>query len=195
MEGKAILFHSNLKDRCYDFITGKEDLIISYNDKDDVWLGSGMYFWDTQGNVSWWNKMQKKRNPQKEYEIVQVNANIENILDLTDDLVCHKTQEYWIELCSRLKCNSNIPLGQKLNTLFEISGWKKKYECIKVMGKYNNIRNYSGLFEYDIKSYKAEPTMATKCIYNIKSPSCIIEKCIYEEGLDYDERRKYTIHR
>ena len=44
MESKAILYHSNKKYKCKKFISQSDYLIVSENDKDDIWLGKGMYF-------------------------------------------------------------------------------------------------------------------------------------------------------
>lgn len=49
-----------------------------------------------------------------------------------------------------------------------------------MFGKYNNTPAY-GIFSYDYKANKAEPTIGVKCIYNIKNSKCILEKELYKE--------------
>ena len=150
MEAKVILFHSNESDKCKAFINNDVSLITSKNGKDDIWLGDGMYFWDNKGNV------------------VRVNVNADNILDLTDYDVYMKLKYAWEKLADKKQCNQELPLGNKLNMLFSIDSFSQKYDIIKVFGKYNNTPAY-GIFSYDYKANKAEPTIGVKCIYNIKN--------------------------
>ena len=42
--------------------------------------------------------------------------------------------------------------------LFSIDSFSQKYDIIKVFGKYNNTPAY-GIFSYDYKANKAEPTI------------------------------------
>lgn len=80
----------------------------------------------------------------------------------------------------KMQCNQELPLGNKLNMLFSIDSFSQKYDIIKVFGKYNNTPAY-GIFSYDYKANKAEPTIGVKCIYNIKNSKCILEKELYKE--------------
>lgn len=175
MEAKAILYHSNKKERCRKFISGEEYLILSENLKDDNWLGKGMYFWDNMGNAKWWNKKQCRRNPDISYTIVAVNVDLEKLLDLTDFQVYENLEKIWQDVCKKIKMSPDVPLGNKLNFLFDTQDFLKEYAIIKVNGKYNGTPN-KGFFEYNYKTRKAEPTMATKCIYSIRDEGCIIEK-------------------
>lgn len=185
MESKTILFHSNEETKCKDFIVGKIQLIISGNSKDDNWLGVGMYFWDNKGNAKWWNKKQISRNQAKKYKIIKVNADTSRLLDLTDFDVYTKIEKIWNDYYKKVNANSDVPLGNKLNTLFAaFSGWEEKYKAIKLYGKYNGTPQ-RGVFKSDYKSIKAEPTIAVKCIYSIKKDDCILEREIIEEE-DYE---------
>lgn len=180
MEAKVILFHSNESDKCKAFINNDVSLITSKNGKDDIWLGDGIYFWDNKGNVDWWNNKQRNRKPNETFSIVRVNVNADNILDLTDYDVYMKLKYAWEKLAEKMQCNQELPLGNKLNMLFSIDSFSQKYDIIKVFGKYNNTPAY-GIFSYDYKANKAEPTIGVKCIYNIKNSKCILEKELYKE--------------
>ena len=93
MEAKAILYHSNKEDECKKFISKKDYLILSKNSKDDIWLGKGMYFWDNRGNANWWNQKQSRRKPNEVYSIAVVNADLCELLDLTDFDIYMKLEE------------------------------------------------------------------------------------------------------
>lgn len=180
MESKAILYHSNKKEECEKFILQEDYLITSENSRDDIWLGKGMYFWDNMGNANWWNKKQCYRNPDTEYAIVVANAKLNELLDLTDFDIYMKLEELWEKICKKMKKDSNIPLGNKLNFLFDSQGFETIYAVIKVYGKYNATPS-GGLFKFDYRSMKAEPTIGVKCIYNIRNERCITEKEIIKE--------------
>ncbi|MCD8221830.1 MAG: hypothetical protein LUD07_06505 [Clostridiales bacterium] len=175
MESKAILYHSNKEDECKRFISEKDYLIVSKNNKDDIWLGKGMYFWDNRGNVDWWNKKQVKRHPEDIFSIIVANVNLEGLLDLTDIEIYEKLEELWITICKKAKLNVNKPLGNKLNYLMDIEKYSIVYSVIKVYGKYNRTPS-DGIFKFDYKTDRAEPTIGVKCIYNVMSADCIIEK-------------------
>ena len=180
MESKAILYHSNTSKECKKFIDDKKYLVISQNEKDDIWLGRGMYFWDNYGNAKWWNEKQYKRNPEEKYEIVRANVNMEKMLDLTDYEVYVTMEHIWQEICVKLGIEGDIPLGNKLNIMMDYK-FKTAYSVIKVIGKYNNTKAY-GLFKFDYRSRKAEPTMTAKCIYNVRKSECIIETEYVNDG-------------
>lgn len=175
MESKAILYHSNKEHKCKKFISQSDYLIVSENDRDDIWLGKGMYFWDNRGNVDWWNGKQIKKYPQGSFSIIVANVNLEHLLDLTDIEIYRKLEEVWNATCKKAKLDSNRPLGNKLDYLFDIENYSIEYSVIKVYGKYNYISN-DGIFKFDYKTMKAEPTMDAKCIYNVRNAECIIER-------------------
>lgn len=180
MESKIILFHSDEESKCKKFIEEENSLIISENSKDDIWLGKGMYFWDNKGNANWWKDKQESRNKDKRYSIVIVNAVLDKLLDLTDFEVYMKMEELWQEICKLCNLDSNVPVGKKLNFLFETLNFEEEYDLIKVYGKYNHTPN-KGFFKFDYRSMKSEPTMVIKCIYSIRNEECIVEKEIKEE--------------
>ena len=181
MESKIILFHSNEGSLCDDFLSCKLPLIYSQNSKDDIWLCQGMYFWDNRGNANWWNNKQSKKCPSKTYKILKVNACIDDLLDLTDYEVYMKLEKIWKKYCKCTRSDPNVPLGNKLNTMYlAFSDWKETYKIIKVFGKYKFTHN-DGIFNFDYNSDMSEPTMAVKCIYNIRDSSCIIEKELLKE--------------
>lgn len=175
MESRVILYHSNKEEECIQFISKEEYLIISENSKDDIWLGRGMYFWDNKGNVRWWNKKQRKKNPDKVYAMVAANAKLDELLDLTDYEIYKKLEEFWQAICKKIKKDPNVPLGNKINFLFDARGFSGMYAIIKVYGKYNATPN-DGLFKFEYDTMKSEPTVAVKCIYSIRDNRCIVEK-------------------
>ena len=175
MESKAILYHSNKKEECEKFISQEDYLIKSKNSKDDIWLGKGMYFWDNMGNANWWNKKQCYKNPDIEYVIAVVNARLDELLDLTDFDIYMKLEELWKTICEKMKKDPYIPLGNKLNFLFDSQGLEAIYAVIKVYGKYNATPS-AGVFKFDYQTMKAEPTIGVKCIYSIRDERCITEK-------------------
>lgn len=175
MESKAILYHSNKEHECKKFISLSDYLIVSVNNKDDIWLGKGMYFWDNRGNVDWWNRKQMKKHPQDRFSIVVANVNLDHLLDLTDIEIYKKLEEVWNAICKKAKLDSNRPLGNKLDYLLDIENYSIVYSVIKVYGKYNYVSD-DGIFKFDYRTMKAEPTIGVKCIYNVRNAECIIEK-------------------
>ena len=193
MESKLILYHSNKENECNQFICEKEYLILSKNKRDDIWLGKGMYFWDNKGNAYWWNRKQCKKNPNIQYIIVAANARLDELLDLTDFDVYIKLEELWQNICRKIQRNSDVPLGNKLDFLFDIQHFKKKYAIIKVYGKYNSTPN-RGIFRFDYSTVKKEPTIGVKCIYSIRDGRCIEEKELVEQGgKDNGKNRKFSV--
>lgn len=180
MESKIILYHSDEKNKCKKFVDEENSLIVSGNSKDDIWLGKGMYFWDNIGNANWWKRKQHSRHQSKQYSIVAANAVLNNLLDLTDFEVYMKMEELWQQICKQCNLDSNMPLGEKLNFLFETLDFGEEYDLIKVYGKYNYTPN-KGFFKFDYQSMNSEPTIGIKCIYSIRNANCIVEKEIVKE--------------
>lgn len=180
MESKVVLYHSNKMEECERFISKEEYLIISENSRDDIWLGSGMYFWDNKGNARWWNKKQCKKNPNKTYTLVAANVSLNEMLDLTDFDIYKKLEEFWQAICKKIKKDPRIPLGNKLNFLFDTQGFNVMYAIIKVYGKYNATPN-NGLFKFEYSTMNSEPTIAVKCIYSIRDKRCIVEKELVDD--------------
>ena len=118
---------------------------------------------------------QKEKNSQRQYSIVLANADLKGMLDLTDYEIYTKMSQIWEKLCTRSSKNSNVPLGKKLNLLFETQNFSLLYSLVKVYGKYNRTPS-DGIFKFDYKSMSPEPTIGVKCIYCIKNAECIIEK-------------------
>lgn len=180
MESRIILYHSDIKEKCKEFVIDKDKLIISGNSKDDIWLGKGMYFWDNKGNAKWWRKKQVSRNPNIQYSIVAVNVVANNLLDLTDFDIYMSLNKLWNDICKKCDMDKDVPLGQKLNFFYDVFNFGEKYDLIKVFGKYNFTPNF-GIFKFDYSTSKAEPTIGAKCIYSIRNKKCIIEKELVKE--------------
>ena len=52
-----------------------------------------------------------------------------------------RKEELWKTICVKAKLNPNVSLGNKLDYLFDIKGFKSVYSVIKVYGKYNSTPN------------------------------------------------------
>ena len=178
MDGQVlILYHCNEQNKCLKFLNEKDYLISS--NEDGIWLGSGMYFWDNVSNAKFWKQEKIKKGNTSNLCILCVKVSGDNILDLTDLDICNKIADIWIKLIKKGKIKSeknNMPLGEKLNILYKIiPDFISIYPVIKVFGKYNKTPK-NNLFCYNINTNEAEPTLASKCIYNIKVSKCILEK-------------------
>lgn len=175
MYSEVVLYHCNDIEKCENFIKNANGLIYSSHAKDDIWLGNGMYFWDNKANARWWQRKKENNNSNKEYCIVESRIKLDKLLDLTDLEVYNKMEAIWNCYTKTQNKNPDIPLGNKLNLLFTEMGFDKMYSTIKVYGKYNYTKN-NGFFTYNVHSNKAEPTIAIKCIYNVKKSDCISAK-------------------
>lgn len=182
MESKIILYHSNEERKCKDFIEKEGKLILSRNNKDDIWLGMGMYFWDNRSNVKWWNNKQCSRRKGVKYCIVIANVVLNKLLDLTDFDVYMALEELWKNICQKIDLNYDVQMGNKLNFLFDTMEFQDNYDIIKVYGKYNNTPN-KGFFKFDYSSGKSEPTIGVKCIYSVRDAKCIVEKNLCKEEM------------
>lgn len=180
MESRIILYHSDEEKKCKDFIEKSDELLLSGNNKDDIWLGQGMYFWDNLGNANWWNSKQCNRHPDVKYCIAIANVVLNNLLDLTDFEVYTTLEKLWKQICQKSGLDENVQLGNKLNFLFDTMGFQEQYDIIKVYGKYNRTYN-KGFFKFDYSSMKSEPTIGVKCIYSVRNAKCIVEKDLIKE--------------
>ncbi len=109
------------------------------------------------------------------FSIVVANVNLDHLLDLTDIDIYKKLEEVWNAICKKAKLDSNRPLGNKLDYLLDIENYSIVYSVINVYGKYNYVSDV-GIFKFDYRTMKAEPTIGVKCIYNVRNAECIIEK-------------------
>lgn len=185
MRPLAVLYHCNDAFRCNKFINDASYLILSV--EDGKWLGTGMYFWDNVGNAHYW-KREKVRKSQNDslnghtlYSIVQAGVYTDAMLDLTDIEVCEKVELIWEEYMKSINSSEKyVPLGAKLNTLFECFGFfQSNYSVVKVIGKYP-LHSENHLFSYRLNRNNPEPFTAAKCIYNVKSADVIAERKILE---------------
>jgi len=56
--------------------------------------------------------------------------------------------------------------------------FKENYDLVRVYGQYPKTPP-SSLFRYE--NIQTKPTLAVKCIYNVKNPKCILQKDFAEE--------------
>lgn len=191
-----ILYHCNDSERCKKFIESNSGYLID-SKEDGRWLGAGMYFWDNEANSQYWKndkiRKAKLKNQKTEFTIIKAQVETDNMLDLTDSKICDEIQELF-EVIKNIvgdTSSDDFPLGKKLNILFEkCNTFSQKYDIIKIYGKYN-ITKPTLLFPYNLKSNYVEPTLAVKCIYNVKNEKAIINKIYNPGGVKDDSTGKY----
>ncbi len=91
------LYHCNYESRVESFLKHKE-LRISHHKDDSEWGGTGMYFWDNEGNAEYWKK-QKDGKADIFRCYVKFDAR-NDLLDLTD-LNVEKRLDQFIRLASK----------------------------------------------------------------------------------------------
>lgn len=184
-DANVILYHCNDKKRCLKFLSSNTYMIISI--EDGIWLGNGMYFWDNLGNAKYWKKEKQRKKPESNFVILKSRISIENLLDLTDGEICGKLEELWNKWKIKIGVTENdkaVNLGKKLNLLYKcIPSFRDNYNVFKILGKYNKTPN-NGFFYYNVCDNKIEPTLASKCIYNVKCKEAIIDRFSYQEVID-----------
>lgn len=182
LEANMILYHCNDKKRSLKFLSSDTYMIIS--EEDGKWLGQGMYFWDNLGNAQYWKAEKQKKSPAEEFIIIKACVSMEKVLDLTDTEICEMLAKVWDAWKDKVKitdCNEEVPLGKKLNIFYkQFPGFKDTYQVFKIYGKYNKTPRNS-LFQYNLSSSTAEPTLAVKCIYNVKCRDAIKQRVPYTE--------------
>lgn len=181
-ETNSLLYHCNDRKRSMKFLSSDTYMIISQ--EDGKWLGQGMYFWDNLSNARYWKGEKRRKRPEEDFIIVRARVSMEKLLDLMDQDICESIWEIWNAWKKRAKIVSdenNIPLGKKLNVLYKmIPEFKNSYHVFKIYGKYNKTPP-NNLFQYNLNSKLSEPTLAVKCIYNVKCNDAILERIAYQE--------------
>ena len=175
MEPNLLLYHCNDAERCSQYLSNEDYIILCQEDGD--WLGDGMYFWDNKSNAEYWYQKKLKDDSSKEYLIVQSQVLLSKILDLTDEKVCSFMSRLWSIYTTKIKVKENAETGLKLNCLFryyhDLLG--TAYHVIKVFGFYPGNSEQSFIV-YDPKKRKPLPCMDIKCIYSVRNKECIISR-------------------
>lgn len=112
------LYHCNYESRVESFFKHKE-LRISHHKDDSEWGGTGMYFWDNEGNAEYWKK-QKDGKADIFRCYVKFDAR-NDLLDLTD-LNVEKRLDQFIRLASKepkLQYLKKASIGDKIDFFCE----------------------------------------------------------------------------
>ena len=150
--------------------------------EDGIWLGEGMYFWDNYSNANYWlHEKERKDTQDKQFSIIKGNAIISKILDLTDFDICNTFEKIWRLYANKVGIDINIPLGKKINFLFDnVTFVRDAYDVIKIHGKYNRTPE-NDLYRYNIHSTQTEPTLNVKTIYSVRKNDCLFNFKYYRE--------------
>ena len=143
-------YHANDQERCKQFLTDNNFLIICYSDTD--YLGTGMYFWNHEADARWW-----KSHKHKEC-IVKAKINLDAMLDLTDDDVVKSLAKSYERISRAIIIQyekkagkKNIDLkkavGLKLDMLYEaFPVYMKKFDVLKGRRDYERKQESDFLF-------------------------------------------------
>ncbi len=177
-------YHVNDMERCTQFLSDPSYLLISDGDED--WFGSGMYFWDTKGNASYWLGEKQRKDSAKTYCCVSASILLDSLFDLTDTDVLSMLTRLWDTYCKKQNTIGDAEikdrkLGRKIDILFNFFPSLQSYTAIKGMGYYDRYRPHPTFFDYTTK--KAKPTLQAKVIYSVLSP----QKALNRKEVNLDE--------
>jgi len=169
------LYHCNDATRCNRFLADNSYYIKC--EEDGKWLGSGMYFWDNISNALYWHDIKIRNNKNIEYLFISANIVINKLLDLTDELECKKMDFLWYAYQNTINKHEKIELGKRLNILFEYFSeiFEPNYDVIKIYGYYK-IDDNCKFVEYDPSIKSPQPILNIKCIYSVRTISCIFDR-------------------
>lgn len=154
------LYHCNYESRVESFFKHKE-LRISHHKDDSEWGGTGMYFWDNEGNAEYWKK-QKDGKADIFRCYVKFDAR-NDLLNLTD-LNVEKRLDQFIRLASKepkLQYLKKASIGDKIDFFCE----KCNVKLVKLFGKYPKTPQTELL---DSENRVQKLTNQVKVIYCVK---------------------------
>lgn len=111
------------------------------SNKDDDWLGEGIYFWDDIKNAEWWNR--KSKAISKCVFICNLTCNLINYLDLDNKVEMDK-----LNVFSKRYMNEMIKKSHK-KPVFKNNNQIRKFFCDIYCSK-NDISILSFTFKHDI---------------------------------------------
>ena len=109
------------------------------SDKEDDWLGRGVYFWDTIGNANWWKKKLSK-NEEKCIIKCDLSCKRENYIDLDISM------EEFVEFLKNYSLT--MENSGKIKPVFKNKKQRRRYYC-DIYSAQNNIDIMSHTFEHD----------------------------------------------
>ena len=174
-------FHVNSEEKCNSFLNS--DSIIK-TEKDENWLGLGMYFWDNEGDANYWVKKKHKDG----FKIVWIVKSIictDNILNLTDNDILAGLFRAWTQYCNKSGETKNQGYGIVIDILYKIF-YRERFDVIKGHGNYPNHKE---LFWIDYNNNLPHLTSKTKTIYCVKKENAIIKKKLHKKFTNYEQRR------
>lgn len=131
-------YHANDTQKCELFLKNDEYLICS---EDRYYLGTGMYFWDNLKRAKWWLTAKKHNHG----IIVSANINCNNVLDTTDEDILASLNKLYADIREKIEKHNKfiikrniVPLGVRLDILFDFCTKLQQFTCIYGLVKYEN---------------------------------------------------------
>lgn len=165
------LYHCNYESVTSELMKGK--LVISQHPNDDIWGGSGMYFWDNLGNANYWST--RKHGVTKIVRcIVSFNFD-DDILDLTD----YDVESRFAKLINLTDgVIKNKPIGKKIDYICDMINSK----IVRFFGEYEQTPQTDLINDTNVPN---KLTNKVKVIYCIKNNDDLImsdfKECEVEE--------------
>lgn len=161
---------------------------ILLNAKDErIWLGAGMYFWDTKSNAEYWKKIKKRHNNSGKYSIIKASlrCNNKDLLNLTDEDSVNELQEY-VEECAKIYCQqrdeeidlSKMKPGEIINFAYKCSKLynpDKTFKCVKGIGLYKKHGDNFVVNE-DRHGLPIHLTSRGKIIYSVREKETLFDR-------------------
>jgi len=181
-ENRITAYHCNYKNRLESFVKDNEICVT----KDTHYLGDGMYFWDNQYDLDYWEKKkisEAKRDKSKEPILsitARISYNTDQLIDLTikeefEKLLkikkivndAHKRKSDMFEDCA---------LGEVINKLFNsddalVNAYLSNIKVMKVNLRYENILDGYIVKEKDYYSRKLHGNQSFS--FDIRTIYCV----------------------
>lgn len=196
-ENRINAYHCNYKNRLECFVNNNEICV----SKDTHYLGDGMYFWDNQHDLGFWEikkKKEAKRDNSKE-PILCINAIISYNADQLIDLTIKEEFEKLIKIKNIVNVAQksknagfkNCALGEVINKLFNsddehVRAYLSSIKVMKVNLRYDNILDGYIVEEKDYYSEKLHRNQSfcfdIRTIYCVKDgANLLFHKVLREE--------------
>ncbi len=144
------------------------------SEKENEWLGKGIYFFDNDAQAKWWGSVCCKKDKTLKYGIIKVDISYESILDL-DNLDDRKKYEeacyeYSKEIRKKKPLFKNVKQAELLMQCLFLSLYKER----------NNIDVIKKTFNLEkIEKQKYDVLTKTHVQYCVSKEKNISNKCIH----------------
>lgn len=132
-------YHCNDSDKIDSYLD-KEDLSIleSVGPQNHDFLGNGVYFWDNEGNVEFWDRDRRRKNDRISLSKIEATASFlsKEMVDLTDESLRLKYEKA-IELIKEMK---NKRFERRHGILIDYLCDILNYKVVKVISKDDTIK-------------------------------------------------------